>query len=70
VADGEKSANDAVAAMNAGLNGKVDLIDTSDVHGDGRSERINARVFANRSDPRPFVATKAGQRIDLHVTEN
>jgi len=70
VADGAKSANDAVAALNAELNGKVDMIDTADVYGDGRSERISAWVFANRFDPRPFVATKTGQRIDLHVTEN
>ncbi len=67
---GEVSTADAQAALNAALDAGVDFIDTADVYGDGRSERIIAQVLANRTGPRPFVATKAGRRITPHVAEN
>lgn len=71
---GEVSEADAVAALTAALDGGVDFIDTADVYGDGRSERIIAQVLATRAaenaGPRPFVATKAGRRIDPHLAEN
>lgn len=67
---GEVSQADAVAALNAALDAGVDFIDTADVYGDGRSERIIAEVLANRPGPRPFVATKAGRRISPHLAEN
>jgi len=66
---GEVTEADAVAALSAALDGGVDFIDTADVYGDGRSERIIGRVLATRSGPRPFVATKAGRRIAPHVAE-
>lgn len=67
---GEVSEADAVAALNTALDGGVDFIDTADVYGDGRSERIIAQVLATRPGPRPFVATKAGRRITPHLAEN
>jgi len=67
---GEVSEADAVAALNEALDRGVDFIDTADVYGDGRSERIIAQVLATRSGPRPFVATKAGRRITPHLAEN
>ena len=67
---GEVTEEDAVAALNAALDGGVDFIDTADVYGDGRSERIIAQVLATRSGARPFVATKAGRRISPHLAEN
>jgi len=66
---GEVSEADATAALTAALDGGVDFIDTADVYGDGRSERIIARVLATRPGPRPFVATKAGRRISPHLAE-
>ncbi len=67
---GEVTEADAVAALTTALDGGVDFIDTADVYGDGRSERIIAQVLAGRSGPRPFVATKAGRRITPHTAEN
>jgi aryl-alcohol dehydrogenase-like predicted oxidoreductase len=45
------------------------FIDTADVYGDGRSERIIREVLAERGGERPFVATKAGRRLSPHVAE-
>ena len=66
---GEVSEADAMAALNAALDAGQDFIDTADVYGDGRSERIIAAVLATRPGPRPFVATKAGRRITPHLAE-
>ena len=66
---GEVSEADARATLHAALDAGVNFIDTADVYGDGRSERIIAAVLAERKGPRPFVATKAGRRLDPHVAE-
>ncbi|MFM7442560.1 MAG: aldo/keto reductase, partial [Tabrizicola sp.] len=63
---GEVSESDARAALNAALDAGVDFIDTADVYGDGRSERLIAEVLKSRTD-RPFVATKAGRRLNPHL---
>lgn len=63
---GEVSDTDAQAALNAALDAGVTFLDTADVYGDGRSERIIAEVLKSRSD-RPFVATKAGRRLNPHL---
>jgi aryl-alcohol dehydrogenase-like predicted oxidoreductase len=65
---GEVSEADARAALHAALDGGVDFIDTADVYGDGRSERIIADVLTARGH-RPFVATKAGRRLPRQVHE-
>ena len=49
--------------LDAALDAGVTLLDTADVHGDGRSEVSIRKALAPRSD-RPFVATKAGRRAD------
>jgi aryl-alcohol dehydrogenase-like predicted oxidoreductase len=64
---GEVSLEDAKATLHAALDGGMTFIDTADVYGDGRSERIIREVLAERSDDRPFVATKAGRRLNPHV---
>jgi aryl-alcohol dehydrogenase-like predicted oxidoreductase len=61
--------DDAVAALHAALDRGVTFIDTADVYGDGRSERIIAQVLADRSDDDVVVATKAGRRLDPHTAE-
>ena len=66
---GEVSEGDAHAALHAALDAGADFIDTADVYGDGRSERIIAEVLKTRGGPRPFVATKAGRRLSPHVAE-
>lgn len=55
------------AALHAALDAGMTFIDTADVYGDGRSERIIAAVLRERGGERPFVATKAGRRLDPHV---
>ena len=60
---GEVEESDAVEALNAALDAGVDFIDTADVYGDGRSERIVASVLNGRPGAKVFVATKAGQRM-------
>ena len=66
---GEVSEEQARVALHAALDAGTTFIDTADVYGDGRSERIIADVLKERDGDRPFVATKAGRRLDPHVTE-
>ncbi|WP_426033551.1 aldo/keto reductase [Cypionkella sp. TWP1-2-1b2] len=66
---GEVSLDDAKAALHASLDAGVTFIDTADVYGDGRSERIIREVLAERKGERPFVATKAGRRLNPHTAE-
>jgi aryl-alcohol dehydrogenase-like predicted oxidoreductase len=66
---GEVTLDDAKAALHASLDAGVTFIDTADVYGDGRSERIIREVLAERPGDRPFVATKAGRRLSPHVAE-
>lgn len=66
---GEVSDTDARAALHAALDAGTDFIDTADVYGDGRSERIIAEVLKARGGPRPYVATKAGRRLSPHVAD-
>jgi aryl-alcohol dehydrogenase-like predicted oxidoreductase len=58
---------DARAALHAALDAGVTFLDTADVYGDGRSERIIAAVLEERDGARPIVATKLGRRLDPHV---
>ena len=60
---GEVEEADAVAALNAALDVGVTFIDTADVYGDGRSERLVAKVLKARPNADVFVATKAGRRL-------
>ncbi len=60
---GHVSDDDALAALDAALDAGVTFIDTADVYGDGRSERLIAQALRTRSGARPFVATKAGRRL-------
>jgi aryl-alcohol dehydrogenase-like predicted oxidoreductase len=60
---GNVSDSNAVSAMQAALENGVNVVDTADVYGDGRSERLIAGVLKGRSD-RVYVATKAGRRLD------
>jgi aryl-alcohol dehydrogenase-like predicted oxidoreductase len=64
---GEVSLADAKATLHAALDEGMSFIDTADVYGDGRSERIIREVLAERPGERPFVATKAGRRLNPHV---
>ncbi|MEH7880690.1 aldo/keto reductase [Rhizobium laguerreae] len=66
---GDISEADGRAALNAALDAGITFIDTADVYGDGRSEKIIADVLKTRGGERPMVATKAGRRLNPHVAE-
>ena len=56
----------SMAALHAAVDAGVNFIDTADVYGDGRSERLIARLRQERKEPF-YVATKAGRRLHPHV---
>lgn len=66
---GEVSEADGRAALNAALDAGMTFIDTADVYGDGRSEKIIAEVLKARGGTRPMVASKAGRRLNPHVAD-
>ena len=66
---GEVSEEDALDALRTGLDQGMNFIDTADVYGDGRSERLVAQVLKERRNERIYVATKAGRRLNPHVPE-
>ncbi|MCS7241235.1 aldo/keto reductase [Candidatus Caldatribacterium sp.] len=59
---------DAIEALHRAIDLGVNFIDTADVYGDGRSERLIGQVLKERRE-RVFVATKAGRRLSPHVPE-
>jgi aryl-alcohol dehydrogenase-like predicted oxidoreductase len=54
---------ESMKALHAAIDAGVNFIDTADVYGDGRSERLVARLRSERKGDRIFVATKAGRRL-------
>jgi aryl-alcohol dehydrogenase-like predicted oxidoreductase len=66
---GDVGDHDAMATLHAALDAGVTLIDTADVYGDGRSERLVGRLLRERPDAGVLVATKMGRRADPHVAE-
>jgi aryl-alcohol dehydrogenase-like predicted oxidoreductase len=57
----------SLATLHRAIDRGVNLIDTADVYGDGRSEQLIARLKAERPRDTIYVATKAGRRLDPHV---
>ena len=57
---------ESLAALHKAIDLGVNFIDTADVYGDGRSERLLAQLRRDRSEE-IIVATKAGRRLDPHV---
>jgi aryl-alcohol dehydrogenase-like predicted oxidoreductase len=53
----------SMAALHAAIDGGVNFIDTADVYGDGRSERLIARLRRERPGETIYVATKAGRKL-------
>jgi aryl-alcohol dehydrogenase-like predicted oxidoreductase len=66
---GDVSEADGRAALHAALDAGMTFIDTADVYGDGRSEKIIADVLKERGGQRPMVATKTGRRLSPHVAD-
>jgi len=59
---------ESLAALRRAVELGVNFIDTADVYGDGRSEKLIARLRKERTET-VFVATKAGRRLSPHVAE-
>ena len=57
---------ESLAALHSAIDLGVNFFDTADVYGDGRSERLLARLKRETRESF-FVATKAGRRLDPHV---
>lgn len=63
--DDEESMRTLHAALDAGVN----FIDTADVYGMGRSERLVARLRRERQGERLWVATKAGRKLPVQTPD-
>ncbi len=59
---------ESLAALNRAVDLGVNFIDTADVYGDGKSERLIARLRKERPEE-IHVATKAGRKLTPHVAE-
>jgi aryl-alcohol dehydrogenase-like predicted oxidoreductase len=58
---------DSMRALHAAADAGVTLIDTADVYGDGRSEKVIGRFLRERSGEKFFVATKMGRRVPVEM---
>jgi aryl-alcohol dehydrogenase-like predicted oxidoreductase len=59
---------ESMATLNRAVDLGVNFFDTADVYGDGRSERLLARLRRERREPFT-IATKAGRRLDPHTAD-
>jgi aryl-alcohol dehydrogenase-like predicted oxidoreductase len=66
---GKVDDDEALAALRAALDSGITFIDTADVYGDGRSEKLIAKALKGRGGERPFIATKAGKRLPKQTVE-
>jgi aryl-alcohol dehydrogenase-like predicted oxidoreductase len=63
---GQVDDDESMRTLHHALDRGVNFFDTADVYGDGRSERLIARLRRERREPF-YVATKAGRRLDPHI---
>jgi aryl-alcohol dehydrogenase-like predicted oxidoreductase len=67
---GEVDEADAMATLHAAVESGVTFVDTADVYGDGRSERLVGRLLKELPDAGLTVATKMGRRADPFEAES
>ena len=65
---GKVNDNESLEALYKALDMGVNFFDTADVYGDGRSERLLARLKKERNE-KFYIATKAGRRLNPHIAE-
>jgi aryl-alcohol dehydrogenase-like predicted oxidoreductase len=65
---GEVEDNESYQALNRAVDLGVNFFDTADVYGDGRSERLLARIKSERKEE-IVIASKAGRRLNPHTAE-
>src|ERR1700752_2057545 len=61
--------HESMAALHAAVDAGVNFIDTADVYGDGKSERLVAQLRNERRGETIYVATKAGRRLPEQTPE-
>jgi aryl-alcohol dehydrogenase-like predicted oxidoreductase len=66
---GQVDDEQSMRALHAAIDEGVNFIDTADVYGDGRSERLVARLKRERPRDQIWVATKAGRRLPQQTCE-
>jgi len=66
---GAVSDDDSMRALHAAIDAGVNFIDTADVYGDGRSERLVARLKQERPNDTIYVATKAGRKLPAQTRD-
>ena len=66
---GEVDDEQSMRALHTAIDCGVNFIDTADVYGDGRSERLIARLKRERAGEQIWVATKAGRRLPHQTCE-
>ena len=65
---GKVDDRESLAALHKAVDLGVNFIDTADVYGMGRSEKLIGRLLRERRET-IYVATKAGRRLDPHTAE-
>ena len=65
---GDVEDSESLAALHRAVELGVNFFDTADVYGDGRSERLLAQLRRQHHETL-YIATKAGRRLNPHVTE-
>ncbi len=65
---GHVTDEESLSALNTAVDCGVNFIDTADVYGDGRSERLIARLKKERKEE-IVIATKAGRRLARQTVE-
>ncbi len=65
---GKVSEEEAMSALNAAVDCGVNFLDTADVYGGGRSEKLISRLKKSRKEE-IIVATKAGRRLPAQTVE-
>jgi len=60
---GDVNDDESIAALHRAVDLGVNFFDTADVYGDGRSERLLAKLKRDRAGEEIIIATKAGRRL-------
>jgi aryl-alcohol dehydrogenase-like predicted oxidoreductase len=60
---------ESMRALHASIDSGVNFIDTADVYGDGRSERLVGQLRRERPRDTIWIATKAGRRLPKQTPE-
>lgn len=60
--------DESMAALNRAIDLGVNFFDTADVYGDGRSERLLAKLRRERKE-KIYITTKAGRRLNPHTAD-